>query len=117
MTPLLWRTHRTALRSRPRSSRAMASPPTDAALTVPASPDWRAATVDAHRRASLPPFAPCYSIDFDRRPLTIPIATACGAVESNQVYPPNDTDTARSPHASPSADKRYSFGAPSRPER
>jgi hypothetical protein len=65
-------------------------------------------TVDPHRRASLPPFAPCYSIDFDLRSLTIAIATACGAVESNEVYPPNDT--ARSPHACPSADKRYSLG-------
>ena len=65
------------------------------------------ATVGAHRTASLPPLAPCHSIDFGQRDLTIPIVTARGAVQSNEVYPPNDT--AHSSHACPSADKRYSL--------
>jgi hypothetical protein len=54
------------------------------------------------------PLTPCHSIDFGRRDLTIPIVTARGAVQSNEVYPPNDT--AHSSHACPSADKRYSLG-------
>jgi hypothetical protein len=73
-----------------------------------ASPHRRCAIVGAHRTTSLPPVASRHAIDFGQRDLTIPIVTACGAVQSNEVYPPNET--AHSFHACPSADKRYPLG-------